>query len=121
MCGNIKSKPRFYAWRGFVPRIFVCAEFGGKEGGSLQAVIAVNFYKVKQERMCSVMENKGCLVGIVILICVIIFALSTCSGGSQYDKDLHSGLDKMTSGNGNSMTKSEKSAVNDFLEWQSKQ
>ena len=104
-----------------MPRIFVCAEFGGKEGGSLQAVIAVNFYKVKQERMCSVMENKGCLVGIVILICVIIFALSTCSGGSQYDKDLHSGLDKMTSGNGNSMTKSEKSAVNDFLEWQSKQ
>ena len=33
MCGNIKSKPRFYAWYWiYVPRIFNYAQFGGKEG-----------------------------------------------------------------------------------------
>ena len=67
------------------------------------------------------MKNKGYIMGLAVLICVIIFTASACSGGSQYDRDLHSGLDKMTSGAGGSMSKSEKSAVNDFLEWQSEQ
>ncbi len=59
----------------------------------------------------------------VILVIIMLFVLpKACSSSkSQYDKDLHSGLDKMRNGNGSSMTESEKQAANDFFEWQSKQ
>lgn len=66
-------------------------------------------------------SGKGCAVFVVIAIIIILFVLpkACSSGGSQYDKDLHSGINKMYSGE--KMTESEKRAANDFLDWQSKQ
>ena len=59
---------------------------------------------------------------LLVVFSAVLVILSLCAcGSSQYDRDLDSGLDKFTSGNGGSMSKSEKRAVNDFLEWQAKQ
>lgn len=63
-------------------------------------------------------SGKGCSIFAVIAIIIIFFALpSACSSGnSQYNKDLHSGIEKMKSGE--KMTEGEKNATNDFLDWQ---
>lgn len=56
----------------------------------------------------------------LILLAVTVAALLTACGESKYDRDFKSGLDKFKSGDVSSMSKSERKAVNDFLNWSSK-
>ena len=59
-------------------------------------------------------NNSGCLP-LVLIILVFILLGSCASGGSS--NPTRTGFDKWSSGNFDSMTDSERRAVNDFLEW----
>lgn len=64
-------------------------------------------------------NGNGGSAGIIFLVILLLFVFIGSCGDSEssYERDVRSGFDKWSSGDYNSMTKDEKEAVNNFLEW----
>ena len=62
------------------------------------------------------MKNKSQIFITLLLVLSLSLLLCSC-GESSAERDMRSGFDKWSSGDFDSMTDSERRAVNDFLEW----
>ena len=62
-------------------------------------------------------KGLGCL-GTIVIVLLVLSLLGSCGGGeSDYEQDVRNGFEKWSSGDYDSMSDSEREAVNDFLEW----
>lgn len=60
----------------------------------------------------------GTAVITIFIVFMLLGLMGSCSDSeSSYERDFNSGYDKWTSGEFDSMTDSEKRAVEDFIEW----